>query len=394
MKNIPLFKVYMSPTAKTAAAEVLDSGFIGQGPKVDQFEQELASFFNTNPSNVLTVNSATSAEHLAYHLLKKPMDLTIQHEYGLIPTSWPGLQDGDEVLTTALTCTATNWPILANGLKLRWVDVDPNTMNMCLDDLKSKLNEKTKIVTVVHWGGYPVDLVKLQQIQSEFARQYGFRFMIIDDSAHAFGSMLDRKPLSSFDTISTYSLQAIKHITSVDGGFWISPYEELNKRGRLLRWYGIDRDSPRTDFRCESDIPEWGFKFHMNDVSAAIGMENLKNAHHIVSMHKNNGQAYNEELQNIPGVRLLENDPRKTSAFWLYTMRVDNRDEFMRAMAERGISTSRVHERNDKHSCVLDYRAELPNVDAVVKDMVSIPVGWWVSPEDRDYIVQSIKQGW
>lgn len=394
MKNIPLFKVYMSPTAKTAAAEVLDSGFVGQGPKVDQFEQDLASFFRTNPSNVLTVNSATSAEHLAYHLLKKPMNLSIPHEYGLITVSWPGLQDGDEVLTTALTCTATNWPILANGLKLRWVDVDPNTMNICLDDLKSKLNERTKIVTVVHWGGYPVDLVKLQQIQREFTREYGFPFMIIDDSAHAFGSMLDGKPLSSFETISTYSLQAIKHITSVDGGFWISPYKELNRRGRLLRWYGIDRDSPRTDFRCESDIPEWGFKFHMNDVSAAIGMENLKNAEHIISMHKNNGQAYNEELQNIPGVRLLESDPRKSSAFWLYTMRVDNRDEFVRAMTDRGISTSRVHERNDKHSCVLEYRAELPNVDNVVKDMVSIPVGWWVSPEDRDYIIQSIKQGW
>lgn len=392
--SIPLFKVFMSPDAAPAVSTILNSGFIGQGAKVQEFETNLSKQFKQTTSNVLTFNSATSAEHLAYHLLKTPGTFNIPFEYGSIPTQWPGIQHGDEVLTTALTCTATNWPILANGIKLRWVDIDPTTMNICLKDLESKLSKNTKIVSVVHWGGYPVDLVELENIRIRFKQQYGFSFMILDDSAHAFGSKLDGKLIGTFDTITTFSLQAIKHITSIDGGFWISPYKELNDRARLTRWYGIDREGPRADFRCESDIPEWGFKFHMNDVCATVGIENLKHADEIIGTHQSNAQYYNEQLKNVPGITLLENDPRKQSAYWLYTMRVENRDGFMQYMLDNGIVTSRVHERNDKHSCVAEFKTDLPNVDLVAKDMICIPVGWWVTNEDRQYIVDTIKKGW
>lgn len=392
--SIPLFKVFMSPDAAPAVSTILNSGFIGQGAKVQEFETNLSNQFKQTTSNVLTFNSATSAEHLAYHLLKTPGTFNIPYEYGSIPTQWPGIQQGDEVLTTALTCTATNWPILANGMKLRWVDIDPTTLNICLKDLESKLSENTKIVTVVHWGGYPVDLVELENIRIRFKQQYGFSFMIFDDSAHAFGSKLDGKLIGTFDTITTFSLQAIKHVTSIDGGFWISPYKELNDRARLTRWYGIDREGPRADFRCESDIPEWGFKFHMNDVCATVGIENLKHADQIIGTHQSNAQYYNEQLKNVPGITLLENDPRKQSAYWLYTMRVENRDGFMQYMLDNGIVTSRVHERNDKHSCVAEFKTDLPNVDLVAKDMICIPVGWWVTNEDRQYIVDTIKKGW
>jgi len=398
MKTIPLFKVFMSPNAGDRVKEVLHSGFIGQGEKVEELERDLSRFFRIDKSRILTFNSATSAEHLVYHLLKSPATLTIDHVFGQDTAqeifNWPGIQEGDEVLTTPLTCTATNWPILANGIKLRWVDVDPTTMNISLEDLKTKLSEKTKIVTVVHWGGYPVDLVQLKEIQNEFYRQYGFKFIIVDDSAHAFGSELDGEKIGNFDTISTFSLQAIKHITSVDGGFWVNPYRELNSRGKLQRWYGIDREGPRTDFRCENDIAEWGFKFHMNDVCATVGIENLKHIDSIVGKHNSNGQYYNNTLTNVPGVTLLENSPRKKSAYWLYTMRVENRDQFMRYMSECGIVTSRTHERNDKHTCVREFIEPLPNVDIVTKDMICIPVGWWVTDEDREYIVDCIKRGW
>jgi dTDP-4-amino-4,6-dideoxygalactose transaminase len=370
------------------------SGFIGQGPKVEEFETKLSDYFNVDKNSLLTFNSATSAEHLIYHILKSPATYSINDVSGISKFEWPGINDGDEVLTTPLTCTATNWPILANGLKLKWVDIDPNTMNISLEDLKSKLSEKTKIVTVVHWGGYPVDLVELEKIQNDFYSKYGFRFIVVDDSAHAFGSELDGKKIGTFNTISTFSLQAIKHITSVDGGFWISPFIEMNKRGKLERWYGIDREGPRSDFRCENDIENWGFKFHMNDVSATVGIENLKHANTITERHISNAKFYNNALQDISGITLLEDSPRKKSVYWLYTMRVDDRDNFMRYMNECGISTSRVHERNDKHSCVKEFIEPLPNVDMVTKDMICLPVGWWVDDENREYIVECIKRGW
>jgi dTDP-4-amino-4,6-dideoxygalactose transaminase len=394
MKNIPLFKVFMAPSAAEKVSDVLNCGFIGQGPKVDELETNLSNTFGVFKNQVITFNSATSAEHLIYHMLKKPRVFTTTHESGQEIFNWPGISEDDEVLTTALTCTATNWPILANGLKLRWVDVDPTTMNISLEDLKTKLSEKTKIVTVVHWGGYPVDIDELIKIQNNFYQTYGFKFMIVEDSAHAIGAELDGKKIGTFNTISTFSLQAIKHITSVDGGFWISPYEELNRNAKLQRWYGIDREGPRADFRCENDIEEWGFKFHMNDVSATVGIENLKHIDSILDSHRSNGKFYNEVLQNVSGVTLLENSPRKNSSYWLYTMRVENRNDFMKYMIERGISTSRVHERNDKHTCVRQFVEPLPNVDMVTQDMICIPVGWWVTQEDREYIVESIKRGW
>jgi len=169
---IRLFKVRMADEAPDAVAKVLRSGYIGEGPKVKEFEEQLEQMFMREGTSmaglgyiralheaganvrdfsghvmpdkfVLATNSATSAEHLALHILK-------QHTH---------LKDGDEVLATPLTCTATNWPIVANGLRIIWVDVDPETLNMDLDDLARKITPTTKAIMAVHWGGYPIDML-------------------------------------------------------------------------------------------------------------------------------------------------------------------------------------------------------------------------------------------
>ena len=377
---IPLFKVYMSDKVFEPLKEVLQSGYIGQGSKVDEFEERLKEYFNND--YILTMNSATASEHLALHLLKKPFK------------EWRGIQTGDEVLATPLTCTATNWPILANGFKLKWVDVDPNTMNMDLVDLERKITPTTKAIMFVHWGGYPIDLDKVRDIQTRTFEMYGFKPAVIEDCAHAMGSTYKGKPIGSHGNICTFSLQAIKHITAVDGGILSVPHSELYNRGKLLRWYGIDRETNRKDFRCEADVEEWGFKFHMNDVNATIGMENFKEMSKIVGLHQSNAQYYNDNLSNVQGVTLLENSPDRKSASWLYTMKVERRDDFMNAIKEAGIMVSRVHERNDKHTCAKEFRCHLPNLEKVVREMICIPVGWWVSEKDREYIVDCIKKGW
>ncbi len=375
-KDIQLFKVFMSPNAKVEVGKVLDSGYIGQGPKVEEFESCLRNFLNTD--RVLTLNSGTSGLHLALHLLKKQNNI----------------QDGDEVLATALTCTASNWPILANGLKIKWVDINPKNLNMDLDDLERKITHKTKAIIVVHWGGYPVDLDRLKAIQEKSYQIYGFRPAIIEDGAHAFGSEYKGQKLGNHGNMVMYSLQAIKHITSVDGGVLVLPNQELHRRGKLIRWYGIDREGNRKDFRCEADIEEWGFKFHMNDVCATIGIENLKFANDILSKHRSNANFYDKNLANVAGLTTLERNRDHNSAFWIYSMIVENRDGFYKHMKEHGIIVSQVHERNDKHTCVKEYRSALPTLDKTIPSLVSIPVGWWVNEEDRQYIVDCIKKGW
>jgi dTDP-4-amino-4,6-dideoxygalactose transaminase len=373
----------MSKTAKDEVGRVLDSGYIGQGSKVDEFEAKLKERFKTD--YVVTTNSATSAEHLALHLLKT------EHVDG----SWPGIADGDEVLATPLTCTASNFPILATGMHIKWVDVDPTTLNMDLDDLARKITPKTKAIMLVHWGGYPVDLDKVRQIQVAAYGVNGIKPVVIEDCAHAFGSYFKGEPIGSHGNICTFSFQAIKHLTSVDGGALIVPHVNLYKRAKLLRWYGIDRESNRKDFRCESDIEEWGFKFHMNDVCAAVGIENLKEVdRNVIDIHKANAKYYDESLKMVNGITILNRDDRMDSAFWIYSMLVDNKSQFMNYMKSCGITVSQVHERNDKHTCVRQYKTLLPNLDKITPRLISIPVGWWVTPEDREYIVDCIKRGW
>ena len=391
--QIPLFKVFMSPDAPTEVGKVLMSGFVGEGPQVKKFEKKLKNYFNNK--NLVTLNSATSALHLTLHLLKKPVN-TIESSSNYAPQlgEWPGLKDGDEVLSCPLTCTATNWPILSNNLNIKWVDVDPKTCNMCLDDLEKQLSEKTKVIMLVHWGGSSIDLDKVEKIQQKCKDKYGFRPAVIQDCAHGLGSEYKGKKLGStkHDTFTIYSFQAIKHLTTVDGGCLILPDNRYYKRAKLLRWYGIDRDDNRKDFRCENDIPEWGFKFHMNDVAATIGLCNFEHIHKILEKHKQNADFYDKELSDVKNVKIIKNHHK--SSYWIYTIKVNNQKRFMDMMESKGVMVSRIHERNDKHSCVKKYKRNLPNLDRLVNEMICIPVGWWVDKEDRKYIVDCIKKGW
>ena len=387
---IPLFKVFVDKNTHKEVKKTLDSGFIRQGPKVEEFESHLKDYFGTD--FISTVNAATSAEHLALHQMKKPIDEVF--EGCASKNIWPGLEDGDEVLTTPLTCTATNWPILANNLKIKWVDVDEKTLNMDLEDLERKITKKTKVIFVVHWGGYPIDLDKLDEIVRKTEKKFGFKPMIIEDCAHAMGSTYNNKPIGSHGNWCTFSFQAIKHITTGDGGILITPDRESYERSKLLRWYGIDRESNKKDFRCEEDIKEWGFKFHMNDIAATIGIENFKHLDSIVKKHRDNADFYDKELKDVDKVTLLERKYNHKSSFWIYSMLVDHKDEFMNHMKECGIMVSQVHERNDIHSCVKEFETHLPTLDRITPQLISIPVGWWVTKKDRQYIVDCIKKGW
>jgi len=378
MRNIPLFKVFMADTAAEATGEVLKSGYIGQGTKVDEFEKLLSAHLQTPYVN--TVNSGTSGLHLILHMIKD------QQMVG-------STEVRDEVLTTPLTCTATNFPILAHGLKIKWVDLDPETCNVDMQDLRRKVGPKTLAIMVVHWGGYPCDLKELYNIQTQCSRMYGFVPPVIEDCAHAFGAKYRGKPLGSHDNYCMFSFQAIKHLTTGDGGMITCPSDQDHKRAKLLRWYGLDRTSS-ADFRCEQNIQEWGYKFHMNDIAASIGVENFKHIDWILSKHRENAAFLRNSLMFFNGVKCMESKQDRVSSDWVFTIRVDRRDEFMKMMKDKGIGVSRVHDRNDKHECLKEFRVPLPTTDLVCGDMTCIPCGWWMTPEDLDYVVDSIKEGW
>jgi len=368
----------MAEDAHENLAPVLSSGYIGQGPKVEEFESKLRDYVESPYVN--TVNSGTAGLHLALHMLR----YSKAYVKG----------ERDEILTTPLTCTATNWPILAMGLKLKWVDVDPANCNIDLLDLERKIGPRTLGIMVVHWGGYPCDLDKLQAIQDRAFSRFGYRPLIIEDCAHAMGAIYKGRPIGSQSSnYCMFSFQAIKHLTTGDGGMLVSPSDSSYKRVKLLRWYGLDRTTC-ADFRCEQNVQEWGYKFQMNDIAASIGLSNIKHLERIVARHNTNGTYYNIQLNEVAGVRLLKVEPEFCSSYWIYTMRVEDRDGFIQKMKEHGIGVSRVHDRNDKHACVQEFRAALPGTDEICKDMICIPCGWWVGDAEREYIVDCIKEGW
>jgi dTDP-4-amino-4,6-dideoxygalactose transaminase len=361
-KSIPLFKVFLPESVMEPLREVLLSGYIGEGPRVEEFERQLGPWFDNG--NVLALNNGTAALQLALRLAN--------------------VGYGDEVVSTPMTCSATNEPILALGAKPVWADIDPWTANIDPKDVAMKITPKTKAIMCVHWGGYPCDLDELNAVAAE----HGIK--LIEDACHAFGSTYHGRLIGSHSDFACFSFQAIKEMTTVDGGALVCKSSADRERGRLLRWYGIDRKCKRTDLRCEADIAEYGYKFHMNDVTAVIGLEQLKYVGQTIEKHRANAKRYDEAFKNLEAVRPLKYKGDRSSVYWLYTIRVKNRPKFMEYMEREGITVSQVHARNDNHTIFKDSKVELPGVDEFTSEQVSIPVGWWLTDEDLAKIIDAI----
>jgi dTDP-4-amino-4,6-dideoxygalactose transaminase len=203
-------------------------GLLKKKDNKDKFEEKLSEYFGNK--HVLTLNSATSGLTLALRLL-------LEED---AEDSWPGFNtETDVVLSPALTCFATNAAILANNCNIKWIDTDNTNANVSIEDIRSKLEYNTKVLYVVHWGGYPVDLNALKELQEEHYLKHGYRFRIVEDCAHSFGASFDGKKLGNHGNICVFSLQAIKHLTTGDGGLIILPENntKLYERAKLIRWF-------------------------------------------------------------------------------------------------------------------------------------------------------------
>jgi dTDP-4-amino-4,6-dideoxygalactose transaminase len=376
---IPVFKVAMAPDAPDRVAEVLRSGRVEHGPRADAFEAEVGRRLG-NP-RVAAVNCATSGLHLALHLLAG------RHPH--LPDPTP---ERDEVLTTPLTFEGTNWPILGNGLKIRWVDTDPATLNVDLDDLERRISPRTRAVVVVHWLGFPVDLRKLDEVLDRAERRIGFRPPVVEDCAQAWGATYRGQPLGNHGNTAVYSFQTIKLLTTGGGGALVLPDEELHRRARRTRWFGIDRGDDRTT--GSYDVEEWGFRFPMNEVNAEIGLANLEIVDDLLARHRANAHHFDKELQGVPGLEHTERPDDREPTFWAYPVKVEDRAGFTRRLTEAGIMTSIIARRNDELTTVAAAREPLPGLDSVADRVCYLPVGWWLTEEQREHIVDTVRAGW
>lgn len=361
---IPLFKVFLPPEKELMPRlrDILYSGQISEGEPVADFERRFGAYVQS--AHVLSFYSGTAALHEALLLA--------------------GVKPGDEVISTAMTAEPTNTAIAQSGAHIVWADVDPSNGNVTGASVSAAITDRTRAVMVVHYGGIPAPIDEIRAAAAER------KIPIIEDAAHALGARYGGKPLGSHSEYVMFSLQAIKHMTTVDGGMLTVKDPADLKRGRLLRWFGIDRQAPRVDV----DVATLGFKYHMNNVTATIGLVQLEHVRSVVGSYIRNGRDFDERLAKVPGISLARWDPKAEPSYWFYTLFAERRDDLARKLTERGIGNGLVHKRNDRHSLFASSKCPLPGLDRFWDSMLHVPCGFWLTDEDRDRIVRTISEGW
>lgn len=345
-----------------AIEKILYSGYIAEGEAVWNFEKEFGDFIG-NP-NVLVVQSGTAALHIALLLL--------------------GVGPGDEVISTPMTAEPTNTTIAITGAKVVWGDVDPQTGLLDPSSVKEKITEKTKAIMLVHYAGMVCNMDKFNKLSKETG------IPIIEDTAHALGSKYNGKIIGSNSRFTCFSFQAIKQMTTVDGGAIAFSNPNDVPIARKLRWFGLDKMKSR----LENDITRAGYKYGMNNVTATIGSVQLAHTSNVLNRYISNGKYYDEALKDVSGLTLVSYYPHTEPSYWLYTMKVENRDSFCKMMEDAGVTASPLHHRCDTHSVFAESKCELPNMEKWYASFVHIPCGWWISEEERERIVAIIKKGW
>jgi dTDP-4-amino-4,6-dideoxygalactose transaminase len=312
--------------------EVVDSlrsGWITTGPKAKRFEQDFSEFVGVKHS--LAVNSATSGLHLALEVI--------------------GVGSGDTVITTPYTFTATAEVVRYLGAEPIFVDIDPATFNIdpaqirsCLLDLSAKGKKLPKAIIPVHFGGQSCDMEGISQLANEF------NLKIIEDAAHALPCTYKGKMIGTIGDITVYSFYVTKTIVTGEGGMVVTDNDEWASRIKIMRLHGISRD---VFDRYTSIKPSWfyevvapGFKYNMADISAAIGIHQLKKAEVFRQKRESIAQKYNKAFADLPLRIPYLSRPEDTHSWHLYVLQLEleqlavGRDRFIELMSDAGIGTS------------------------------------------------------
>ncbi|MGB4840614.1 MAG: DegT/DnrJ/EryC1/StrS family aminotransferase [Saprospiraceae bacterium] len=366
-EGVVLFHPHIPAKAIEKVTKVLSGRWIGQGPLVDEFEEKFNAEFGKN-TKALAVGSGTDALHLAYLLA--------------------GIKEGDEVIVPVFTCTATNIPFLYMGAKIVFADVDPETMNIDIDHVGRLINDKTRAVVVVHYGGLPCDMDKLQKLTSTH------NITIIEDAAHALGATFQGQKIGSISPYTMYSFQAIKHITTGDGGMLLLP-EDVYEKAKRLRWFGIDRTAKQMGI-WENDIKEVGYKYQMTDISAAMGLAGLEEFAQTLALRRRLFHIYEEKLSEISDVKFMGGGcTDREHAAWMCTILVDRRKNLWQKLRDSAIESGQVHYRNDRYSIFGgSVQGLFPNMDAVEEKYLVLPLHTKMNESDVIRICETIKSGW
>ncbi len=284
-------------------------------------------------------------------------------------------------------CTATNEPLLYQKAKIVFADIKKDSLNIDPEDVARKITPNTKAIVCVDYGGLPVDLDELMAIADKW------HIPLIEDAAQAQGAKYDGKWVGSIADYTTFSFQAIKIITTCDGGMLTIKDPSLEDKAKRIRWFGIDRKAKMAD-RWLNDITEIGYKYQMTDFAAAMGIEAVKEIDTTLAHHRELFEAYREGLKDIPGITFIGDDEKHQSSCWLCTVLVENRDALKAKLAENNVESNPVHYRNDMYTIFGGRVKDCPNMDALESKYLVLPMHYYVTVDQVKRICGIIQGGW
>lgn len=367
---IPVFKPSYGRQEFRAVKKVMESGWVGLGPKTREFEEAFAKYIGVKFA--IALNSCTAALHLALKVMN--------------------VQRG-EVLTTPITFVSTNHAILYNNARPVFCDVELDTLNINFKEIEKNVTKNTKAIIVVHYGGHPCDMEPIIKL----ARSRGL--MVIEDAAHACGAEYKGRKTGSIGDIGCFSFHAVKNLATGEGGMITTNDKKVYEQLKKLRWLGIskgtwDRELSENNMSKYSwyyEVEEIGFKYHMNDIPAAIGLEQLKKIEKMNDKRRKLSLRYNKILGGMDRVTTPVIKEYAKSAHHNYVIKTNNRSKLNEYLQAKGISTGVHYIPSYYYKMYKDYKAECPIAEDVWKKLLTLPLYPDLSLKQQDFVVDRIK---
>ena len=363
---IPVFRPSYGEQEFEAVREVLASGWVGLGPKTAEFEKRFAEYLGV--ADAVALNSGTAALHLA-------MILADVRDH--------------EVITTPVTFVSTNHAILYCGGEPVFADVEPDTANIDPESVSHLVTDRTRAVVCMHYGGRPCKMDALTAI----AREHDL--VLIEDAAHGCGGEWHGQKLGTIGDYGCFSFHAVKNLATGEGGMIVTDDPEEVVRLRRLRWLGITKDTwsreTFTQYSWYYTVEEVGYKYHMHDISAAIGLVQLARLADLNARRAQLAKRYDEALAGLDWIRRPVVEPDTKPAWHNYAIQTDHRDALNLYLAERGISTGVHYIPSNRYEMYKACRGETPVAEALWKRLLTLPLYPDLTDEDFEQVVDGIR---
>ncbi len=365
---IPIFRPSFDSAEVKAVERVLFSGWVGLGPETDTFEKEFADYIGVKYA--VGLNSCTAALHLALQVL----------DIGR-----------GEVITTPMTFVATNHAILHMNAVPVFCDIDEYTLNLDVEKIEKLITPVTRAIMIMHYGGHACDMEPVLHL----AAKHGLK--VIEDCAHSCGGEYNGRKLGSIGDIGCFSFHAVKNLAAGDGGMITTNSKEVFERLKQLRWMGISKDTwkregKQKEYDWRYDLNELGYKYHMNDITAAIGRCQLSKLNMHNKRRREIRDLYTQELHTLSEIKTPQEMPYAGSSCYSYVIQLSRRDKLNEYLRERGISSGVHYYPNHLYPLYEQYYRKLDVAEDVWKNVLTLPLFPDLSDEDVLSITQHIKE--